>query len=153
MSETIETEISRNLETLTLEGQDKTQVNDGAVMVKKGSGKTKVRKGQTEEAYQIQKKQFEETGPLVNTLTWLEELDLEKLNPQLKTDRAKIEHLAERLYYKREYSKCLEISTKALDLFKDLNKSKIKNEIEELEYLHLQCQNNLESKTTTSSSS
>lgn len=142
----MESSIKTSLENLTIQGNDKTKLNDGAVLVKKGSGKVKVRKGQTEEAYQIQKTQFQESGPVINTSTWLEELDLSNINPDVKTDRNLIEHLAERLYFKKEYTKCLEVSSKALDLFKDLNRSKIKNEIEQLEYLQTNCLKKLEIK-------
>ncbi|GMF57776.1 unnamed protein product [[Candida] boidinii] len=48
-----------------------TEYNTGEVIVKKGSGKAKVRKGQSEEAYFEQKSQFWSTGPLLNTENWL----------------------------------------------------------------------------------
>ncbi|GMG08995.1 unnamed protein product [[Candida] boidinii] len=48
-----------------------TEYNTGEVIVKKGSGKAKVRKGQSEEAYFEQKLQFWSTGPLLNTENWL----------------------------------------------------------------------------------
>lgn len=146
MSEKIQSEVTENLAELSLEGQDKTKLNDAQVLVKKGSGKIKVRKGQTEEAYLIQKKQFEESGPAINTENWLEEIDISKTNPNVKSDRARLEHLLERLYYKRNYERCLELSKFALDLLKGLDQKKIKNEIEELNYFVQKCTERLEQK-------
>jgi len=116
----------------------------GEVLVKKGSGKTKVRKGQTDEEYQQQLQQFRSSGPVLNTKTWLEEIDLTKIDPNVKSDRAKLENLTERLYFKRDYVKCLETTDYALKLFNDLNKKKIQNEIEELIYLKDSCLKKLE---------
>lgn len=120
------------------------QINStGEVTVKKGSGKTKVRKGQTDEEYEHQKNEFRATGPVLNTKTWLEELDLSKIDPNVKSDRAKLENLTERLYFKRDYAKCLETTVFALKLFESLNQKKIQNEIEELTYLKDSCSKKL----------
>jgi hypothetical protein len=121
-------------------GKDKTTLNDGEVLVSKGSGKIKVRKGQTEEEYQIQKGQFEKEGPVINTLKWLEDVDLNTLDPLAKSDRLKLENLSQMLYYKRQYQECLKVVNAGIDLFKDLPRKRIQTEWSELEYLKEQCE-------------
>ncbi|CDR44962.1 CYFA0S16e00518g1_1 [Cyberlindnera fabianii] len=132
-------QLAGSLSTVSLTGQDKTQVNDAQILVSKGSGRVKVRKGQTEEEFQEQKRDFQETGPVLNTLTWLEENDLNDIDPTKKSDRLKLENLAQRLYYKREYSECLKVAELGLELFKDIPKKRIQNEWDELVYLQEKC--------------
>lgn len=129
-----------------------TEYNTGEVIVKKGSGKPKVRKGQSEEAYFEQKSQFWSTGPLLNTENWLtdyfdktyfgHEIDnehIEKANQEaneqqelkIKIDSLSLEdkvlpeseirplskmdkvqrdrtfRALERMYFTREYERCL----------------------------------------------
>lgn len=123
---------------------DRTLTNNSEVVVVKGSGKVKVRKGQTEEAYIIQRNQFQESGPKLNTITWLEDLDLDKLDANVKTDRTALESLTERLYFKRDYRKCLEVTEFALEFVKEYpNQKKIKNEIDELVLLRARCMQRL----------
>ncbi|KAH3688114.1 hypothetical protein WICPIJ_000885 [Wickerhamomyces pijperi] len=124
---------------------DRTLTNNSEVVVKKLSGKVKVRKGQPEEAYLIQKNLYQESGPQLNTLTWLEELDLSKLDANIKTDRTALESLTERLYYSRDYKKCLEVTEFALEFVKVVdNQKKIKNEIDELISLKERCEKRLQ---------
>ncbi|GMG44887.1 unnamed protein product [Ambrosiozyma monospora] len=62
-----------------------TQYNNGEVIVQKGSGLQKIRKGQSEESYNEQRSQFWSSGPLLNTESWLtDNLDILSLNNQFK---------------------------------------------------------------------
>jgi uncharacterized protein YkuJ len=126
-------------------GKDKTTLNDGEVLVSKGSGKIKVRKGQTEDEYQKQKEQFEKEGPVINTLKWLEDVDIGTLDPLAKSDRLKLENLSQMLYYKRQYQECLKVVNAGIDLFKDLPRKRIQTEWSELEYLKEQCEKKIAS--------
>lgn len=150
MMETLHQNLVKQLSEITINKPTEfnLQPNTGEVMVKKGSGKTKIRKGQTDEEYEIQRREFHSSGPVINTKTWLEELDLSQINPDVKSDRAKLENLTERLYFKRDYAKCLETTNYALKLFEQLNKKKIEHEIEELEYLRNSCVKKLQDTTT-----
>ncbi|KAH3674608.1 hypothetical protein WICMUC_003154 [Wickerhamomyces mucosus] len=123
----------------TLYNNDRTKKDDSEVVVTKGSGKVKVRKGQSEEEYSIQRDQYLTKGPTINTINWLEEIDITKLNPDIKSDRTSLESLTERLYFKRDYVKCLEVTEFALDFVKDQDQKRIKNEIDELIYLQKKC--------------
>lgn len=149
MMETLHQNLVKQLSEITINKPSDFNIrsNTGEVIVKKGSGKTKIRKGQTEEEYQQQKAEFHSTGPVINTKTWLEELDLSQINPDLKSDRAKLENLTERLYFKKDYVKCLETTNFALKLFESLNSKKIQHEIEELEYLRNSCVKILQSES------
>ncbi|CCH40623.1 hypothetical protein BN7_157 [Wickerhamomyces ciferrii] len=146
MMETVHQSLVNQLSEITINKPTdiKLQPQNGEIMVKKGSGRTKIRKGQTDAEYGSQKQQFHMEGPMLNTKTWLEELDVSKIDPNIKSDRAKLESLTERLYFKRDYVKCLETTKFALELFKDLNHKKIKNEIDELEYLKSSCSKKIE---------
>lgn len=150
MMETIHQNLVNQLSEISLGkpsfSQQQRNTRTGEVLVKKGSGKTKVRKGQTDEEYELQRNEFRSTGPLLNTKTWLEELDLSQIDPNVKSDRAKLENLTERLYFKRDYVKCLETTDFALKLFETLNQKKIQNEIDELTYLKDSCAKKLELK-------
>lgn len=129
-----------------------TEYNTGEVIVKKGSGKAKVRKDQSEEAYFEQKSQFWSTGPLLNTENWLTDYfdktyfehengkeiskignheDKEQQEFEIKIDNLTLEdkvlsenetkslmnmdkvqrdrtfRALERMYFTREYEKCL----------------------------------------------
>lgn len=74
----------------------------------KSTTKKKQRKPQTEEEYAIQISQWNKTGPLINTDTWLFE-NLNDLNIDIKIDRLKLLHSVELAYYRRDYNKCLEL--------------------------------------------
>lgn len=83
----------------------------------------KTRKGQSEEEYLQQKKQFFSTGPLLNTENWLgDEEDLKTLDNDKKTDRVRMLNACERAYYQRDYNKCMHLIAVAEKLFGvDLN--------------------------------
>ncbi|ODV76064.1 uncharacterized protein CYBJADRAFT_6405 [Cyberlindnera jadinii NRRL Y-1542] len=125
-------------------GNDKTSFNNGEVLVSKGSGKLKVRKGQTEDEFEVQRRQFAKEGPVINTLDWLEKIEYDKIDPEVKSDRLKLENLSQNLYYKRQYARCLEVVECGLTLFKDLPRKRIQTEWSELEYLREQCTKKLE---------
>ncbi|EER35335.1 conserved hypothetical protein [Candida tropicalis MYA-3404] len=72
------------------------------------SKKKKQRKPQTEEEYAFQVSRWNETGPTINTDTWLFE-NLEELNVDVKIDRLKLLHAVELAYYQKDYEKCLEL--------------------------------------------
>lgn len=130
--------IGTNTSTRPAAGRDKTTINDGEVLVSKGSGRLKVRKGQTEEEFQEQMVRFSE-GPVVNTMQWLEEVDYKGIDPTVKSDRLKLENLAQMLYYKRQYDECLKVVETGLELFKDLPRKRVQTEWAELEYLKEKC--------------
>ncbi|CAI5759571.1 unnamed protein product [Candida verbasci] len=82
----------------------------------KDTSKAKARKIQTDEQYQHQLSLWNETGPTINTETWLYE-NLDKLTPGKKIDKQKILHACEKAYYERDYNKCCELITKGEDIF------------------------------------
>ncbi|ANZ77520.1 BA75_04964T0 [Komagataella pastoris] len=107
----------------TLESQLKS--TDGSVLVNTSTGKIKVRKGQTEEAFLEQKQQFLETGPQINDYNWLIEdydtrletfsqLAPEKrqskhfFDPINKVDTENIIRCLNLLYYEKRYHECLQ---------------------------------------------
>lgn len=72
--------------------------------------KPKQRKGQTEEEYLEQKRQFEESGPQINSEDWLYgEERLSNLDNTKKLDRVHILHACEKAYFMQEYEKCIEL--------------------------------------------
>lgn len=82
------------------------KIDDGEVLVKKNSGKVKIRKGQTEEAFQEQLEDFQKQGPTVNEIGWLRDQSLDQVNVNDKVSVTKYLHLLELLYYKRQYREC-----------------------------------------------
>ncbi|VEU24333.1 DEKNAAC105651 [Brettanomyces naardenensis] len=91
-----------------------TEYNTGQVVVRKGSGTVKVRKGQTEEEFLEQKNRFLERGPVVSNAgsfsDLLKDISLDDRTVRLdkldKIPREKIFQDLERLYYMREYTIC-----------------------------------------------
>lgn len=80
----------------------------------------KVRKGQTEEEFQIQKGQFFEEGPTINTDEWLYDATSGEdfcLDENQKTDRVVMLHACEKAYFNRDYSRCLELILAGEKLF------------------------------------
>ncbi|KAF6070035.1 hypothetical protein FOB64_002731 [Candida albicans] len=59
------------------------------------------RKIQTEEEYNYQLNRWRETGPMINTDTWLNEVNLAELDISDKLDRVKLLHVCELHYYKK----------------------------------------------------
>ncbi|EEQ45382.1 conserved hypothetical protein [Candida albicans WO-1] len=81
------------------------------------------RKIQTEEEYNYQLNRWRETGPMINTDTWLNEVNLAELDISDKLDRVKLLHVCELHYYKRDYSTCLKVINVGESLYGvDLNK-------------------------------
>lgn len=143
--------------------------DDGSVTFVYGNGKTKTRKGQSEDSFQQELKQFWTEGPRLQDPGWLltqyeqelvlyqdmkktrmmtnEEI-LEKSSSLLKlfniTDkinRNQLIHTAENQYYHRNYTKAIGILDTILDLIK-LYKIEVssKKEIAELENIKTHCQ-------------
>ncbi|GME84195.1 unnamed protein product [Ambrosiozyma monospora] len=82
---TIQIQSESNSEATSQPKPEPTQYNNGEVIVQKGSGLKKIRKGQSEESYIEQRSQFWSSGPLLNTESWLtDNLDILSLNNQFK---------------------------------------------------------------------
>lgn len=78
----------------------------------------KNRKEQPEEDYLLQKLQFYENGPTLNTEEWLYDSEgLDQLDNASKTDRVKMLHACEKAYYQKDYQKCLDLINKGASLF------------------------------------
>lgn len=114
--------------------------NSGEVLVRKGTGKTKVRKGQSEEEYQNQLYQYfqVEGGPKRTEIGWMDNVDpLELLKDckfEEKLTRQKLSDFCRRLYYRRDYAKCADLCDELIERYQPLNKkNKIAREIQELE--------------------
>ncbi|KAL2708424.1 hypothetical protein KLU848_2955 [Kluyveromyces marxianus] len=116
----------------------------GEVLVRKTTGKAKVRKGQSAEEYQEQLRQYfiEEQGPTKTEEGHLVINDFEKsmkddnLNFTLKQDRQRMISYAEKFYYNRDYLDCLKVSETLLTAFEPFNKkNKMLRELEELKYM------------------
>lgn len=108
---------------------------EGQVAVKKGSGKIKIRKGQSEEHYQAQKSQFWNQGPTINTQEWL--LEASPITSNSKTENAKSLHKLEKLYFTRNYRGCLNESEA---LSTQITDSKI---LEDIRDIKARCENRL----------
>lgn len=100
--------------------------NNGESVVKKSSGLTRVRKGQSEEEYLSQRNAFWTTGPLVQNYTFVtqyvedlfeHEIDSTdfSVTEQSKHSRETIMHGLERLYFQRQYEQCLKDIRKIKD--------------------------------------
>lgn len=120
-------------------------VNDttGEVLVRKTTGKTKLRKGQSIEDYQEQLRQYfvEEKGPTRTNEKWMDAIEIDDILSKdmdfsLKQTRQRFVSYAQRYYYLREYTKCLQVSDWLLERFMPLNKkNKMVREIDELKYM------------------
>lgn len=132
--------------------------NDGESVTKRASGLIRFRKGQSEEDYNFQKEQFWSTGPLVQNHTFVTEFVEKFIENTISedysiTDRSKIEretiiHGLEKLYFQREYERCLkdvQLLKDNIDKFNpnlDLNAKKNKNLkriYNELNYISSMC--------------
>ncbi|QLQ81517.1 hypothetical protein HG537_0F02780 [Torulaspora globosa] len=116
--------------------------NSGEVMVRKATGKMKVRKGQSDEEYQGQLYEYfqVENGPKRTEIGWMDNIDASELLMdckdcfELKLTRQKLSDLCRRLYYRRDYAKCAELCDELIERYQPLNKkNKISREIQELE--------------------
>lgn len=118
--------------------------NSGEVLVRKATGKTKVRKGQSDEEYQNQLYQYLEVegGPKKTDLGWMDNEDIMSLlqDPnqdfRVKLTRQKLTNFCQRLYYHRDYARCARVCDDLLQKYRPLNrKNKITREIQELEIM------------------
>lgn len=115
--------MSDNTNDVNQETSRKTQKGPAEGTVLPSGRVIKTRKGQTEEQYFQQKKQFFATGPLLNTEDWLaNEEDWKTLDNDKKTDRIRMINACERAYYQRDYRKCMDLIAATEKLFGvDLN--------------------------------
>ncbi|CAI4053233.1 hypothetical protein SKDZ_16G1660 [Saccharomyces kudriavzevii ZP591] len=120
----------------------------GEVIVRKSTGKTKIRKGQTEEEYGQQLRHYfqVEEGPVRTEVGWMDKVDPladirdGKYDISNKHQRQVLSGFCHRLFYQRKYEQCLNLSSYLLGLFEPFNvKNKMKRELEELEYMIEQC--------------
>lgn len=135
----------------------KVTYNDGSVEVKKGSGLVKKRKGQTEEMYQDQLKDYRQNGALIQdtnfTINSLN--DTTRFCERTKIEKERIMHGLEALYYQKNYQRCLADVTKVMDQIpKDeatinskANKV-LKKTLEELTFIQQRCLDKLQKENT-----
>ncbi|AET40940.1 uncharacterized protein Ecym_7088 [Eremothecium cymbalariae DBVPG len=112
----------------------------GEVLVKKATGKSKIRKGQSEEDYQDQLVQFFQCGqgPVRTEVGWMDKLCLENHNYDIsiKQERQKLTSYCQRLYFNKKFHESHEFALKLLELYRPMDKkNKMVKEIEELEYI------------------
>lgn len=99
--------------------------------------KGKQRKLQTQEEFLEQKRQFQESGPKIDTEDWLyDETHLSKLSNDRKLDRVAMLHACEKAYFLKDYAKCLELVGRAEVLFGVSLDDKDANEVLRLEFLN-----------------
>lgn len=134
--------------------------SSGEVLVRKATGKSKVRKGQSEEEYQGQLHQYFEVeqGPKRTDIGWMDKVDpMALLNDpekdlQIKNTRQKLTSFCQRLYYQKRYAECAALCDELLPRYEPFNKkNKIKRELEELEYMAQQSKNILRINEATES--
>lgn len=116
----------------------------GEVMVRRATGKSRVRKGQSNEEYQQQLHEYfdVEKGPKRTEIGWMDSLDPMTLladpkeDLQIKGTRQKLTSFCERFYYQKRYAECAALCDELLPRYQPYNKkNKIKKEIQELEYM------------------
>lgn len=116
----------------------------GEILVRKATGKTKIRKGQSEEEYQRQLHEYfhVQKGPKRSENGWMDEvepLDLiqnDEESIKIKLTRQKLSNFCQRMYYQRKYKDCAELCTVLIQRYQSINKkNKILREIQELEYM------------------
>ncbi|SCU92017.1 LAMI_0E08372g1_1 [Lachancea mirantina] len=125
----------------------------GEVMVKKSTGKSKIRKGQPEKEYQRQLEHYigVEKGPLHTPEGWMaknealrEVVEGPELDLTLKQDRQQLVSRCHLLYYERQYAECAAYCEKLLSRFEVLTDAKrTQKEKDELRYILKQCQSKL----------
>lgn len=93
----------------------------------------KVRKPQTDEEFLIQKRQFQEQGPTINTDEWLYDTDiLNGLSQDKKCDRMHILHACEKAYYTKDYKRCMDLISLGEQMFGvDANEQQLKRDFNE----------------------
>ncbi|ODQ80838.1 hypothetical protein BABINDRAFT_161042 [Babjeviella inositovora NRRL Y-12698] len=93
------------------------QADKSAVVFTRTSGNIKQRKGQTDEEYRAQRDQFWKSGPRLNTGDWFLEYPIQNFKNESKTDKTQLLHTAELCYFRRDYTKCLELVAFGMKLF------------------------------------
>ncbi|KAL6947160.1 hypothetical protein ACO0QE_002032 [Hanseniaspora vineae] len=132
----------------------------GEVLVRKATGKTKLRKGQSEEEYQEQKKIYQNNqGPIRKEEGWLAitneniPLDTETQREHCIVDKQKRALLNSRVYYyyyKKDYQVCAKLVSQLLDLYTSDPKfvKLCKKDIHDLRDVHSLCTSKLEADTS-----
>ncbi|CAB4255781.1 similar to Saccharomyces cerevisiae YPL108W Cytoplasmic protein of unknown function [Maudiozyma barnettii] len=122
--------------------------NTGEVIVKKFTGKQRIRKGQSLEQYEEQLQHFYdvEKGPTVTPIGWLAsnekfQSSLDTLDLEVKHNRLLLMGFIHRWYYNRDYSLCLKACNEIQQKYKTIKYSekKMKREIDELKYVMEKC--------------
>lgn len=124
----------------------------GEVLVRTSNGKSKVRKGQTDDEYREQLKLYfeEERGPQVAEENWMDKFaaDPEQIfaadslfrDLSVKHNRQMVSGICHRMYYKKQYRECLELCKRLRTAYEPYNtKNKIHRELEELDYMIERC--------------
>lgn len=121
----------------------------GEVLVRRATGKARVRKGQSQEEYEKQLHEYfvTEGGPIVIEPGYLESIEtfdtlLGQSDLTNKQSRLRLLAFPQRFYYKREYQACIDTATKYLDKIEKV--PKYKRELDELEYLISRSQQKLD---------
>lgn len=117
--------------------------NTGEVLVRKSTGKTRVRKGQSDEEYNEQLYEYfqVQNGPRRREEGWANTVSVANLldkNPDLniKQERQKLTGMCHVLYYRKQYEECAIACGQLIPRYNDVNKNKkISKEIQELEYM------------------
>ncbi|GMM32839.1 hypothetical protein DASC09_001640 [Saccharomycopsis crataegensis] len=143
--------------------------DDGSVVITSANGKVKHRKGQSEEAFQEQLRDFWSAGPKINEHGWLTEsynaemIQYQQLRSQglsnldirdkltvfdvrEKSRKNQLINTAENHYYHRKYANAMEVCDLIIELFDvfDVVK-KNKREIEEVNNIKSHCRKKLDS--------
>ncbi|SCU93631.1 LAFA_0F17414g1_1 [Lachancea sp. 'fantastica'] len=114
----------------------------GEVLVRKSTGKTKIRKGQSSEEYENEKSHFfdVEKGPVWTPVGWMtKEVPLPKKNSEsvpdltLKQARQKLMGYCHILYYRKRYHECAQACESLITQFENLeSRKRVQKEIDEL---------------------
>ncbi|SCU87242.1 LAME_0D09318g1_1 [Lachancea meyersii CBS 8951] len=122
----------------------------GEVMVRKSTGKTKVRKGQSSDEYEHQRSHFfdVEKGPIWTPVGWMtKENPLQKLDSDpefdisLKQARQKLISYCHILYYRKRYENCAQACENLITRLETLDgRKKVQKEIDELKQMLDHCQ-------------
>lgn len=106
---------------------------------------SKQRKGQSDEEF-IQQKLEYNNGPPISSTDWLvDAFDSDTLDTNLKTDQTIMFHACERVYFMRDYDRCLGMIDKIEKVVDNLRDSdlgkytKLKKQIIELDLLKEKC--------------
>ncbi|KAG0669615.1 hypothetical protein C6P45_003520 [Maudiozyma exigua] len=124
--------------------------NTGEVIVKKFTGKQRIRKGQSQEQYEAELQHFYEVekGPVRTNIGWMSsweefERNLNGLDLEIKHNRLILMSFLHRWYYLRDYASCLKACNEIQLKYKTLNydEKKMKREINEINYIIEKCSN------------